>query len=91
MSLDLSNAVICEDCGYPTHQAAIDIARVLVEIHRDDPEFTVEPFGDCYRCAYLKAAERALAAEQRVSVLAGLLHRRHSLDPIEVAEALEGL
>jgi len=78
---DLSDAIICETCGYPIHRSVPALARMVTEVNRDHPEVGLEDIGQCFRCAY--RAEQA-----RAETLAGLLKRRHALDPIEVAEAL---
>lgn len=86
---DASDAIICEACGYPVHRAAVALTRVLAAVHADDPTVTPEALDQCYRCAYQQAVLRADAESRRAEVLAGLLRRRHALDPIEVAEALK--
>jgi CMP-2-keto-3-deoxyoctulosonic acid synthetase len=78
---DVSDAIICEHCGYPIHPAAIGLARVIAQVHTDDPTVPAEDLAQCYRCAYQHEAQRA-------AVLADLLRRRHSLDPTEVIAVL---
>lgn len=78
---DLSDAIICETCGYPIHRSVSTLARMVTEVNRDHPEAGLEDIGECFRCAYRQEHARA-------EMLAGLLKRRHALDPLEVAEAL---
>lgn len=78
---DAHDAIICPTCGYPIHPAAVGLARVMAEVHTDDPTVPAEDIAQCYRCAYQQEAQRA-------AILADLLRRRHSLDPTEVIAIL---
>jgi hypothetical protein len=79
-TLDLSDALICEACGYPIHRAVPVLARMVEQVRLDSGD-ELEDIGQCFRCSYRQEHARA-------EMLAGLLKRRHALDPLEVAEAL---